>query len=88
MIVKKLLTLRKGFPLLITVAFYSLLVPSLTAQEAKLEDLTNAFDAYNDLVREVAYCHLNKSTYINTGDWITHFTYAVFDGTTTSLKHA
>ena len=21
-----------------------------------------------------------KSTYINTGDWITHFTYAVFDG--------
>ena len=29
---------------------------------------------------------LNKqSTYINTGDWITHFTYAVFDGQNTEL---
>jgi len=28
----------------------------------------------------------NKSTYINTGDWITHFTYAVFDGEKTELK--
>jgi UDP-2,3-diacylglucosamine hydrolase len=27
-----------------------------------------------------------KSTYINTGDWITHFTYAVFDGEKTELK--
>ena len=25
------------------------------------------------------------STYINTGDWITHFTYAVFDGEKTEL---
>ena len=29
-----------------------------------------------------------KSTYINTGDWISHFTYAVYDGKTTSLKNA
>jgi UDP-2,3-diacylglucosamine hydrolase len=27
-----------------------------------------------------------KSKYINTGDWITHFTYAVFDGTQTVLN--
>jgi len=27
-----------------------------------------------------------NSTYINTGDWITHFTYAVFDGKDLSLK--
>lgn len=27
-----------------------------------------------------------KSRYINTGDWITHFTYAVFDGETMELK--
>lgn len=27
-----------------------------------------------------------KSTYINTGDWISHFTYAVFDGKELSLK--
>jgi len=29
-----------------------------------------------------------KSTYINTGDWISHFTYAVYDGQITSLKNA
>lgn len=29
-----------------------------------------------------------KSTYINTGDWISHFTYAEFNGTTTTLKNA
>ncbi len=29
----------------------------------------------------------NKSTYINTGDWISHFTYAVFDGKKTTLKN-
>ncbi len=28
----------------------------------------------------------DKSTYINTGDWITHFTYAVFDGKDLKLK--
>ncbi len=28
----------------------------------------------------------DKSTYINTGDWISHFTYAVFDGERTELK--
>jgi len=27
-----------------------------------------------------------KSTYINTGDWISHFTYAVFDGEKAELK--
>ena len=27
-----------------------------------------------------------KSTYINTGDWISHFTYVVFDGEKTMLK--
>ena len=27
-----------------------------------------------------------NSTYINTGDWITHFTYAVFDGEKIELK--
>jgi len=30
----------------------------------------------------------DKSTYINTGDWINHFTYAVFDGKKTELKNA
>ena len=30
----------------------------------------------------------DKSTYINTGDWITHFTYAEFDGNKTELKNA
>ncbi len=29
-----------------------------------------------------------KSTYINTGDWITHFTYVVFDGKITELRNA
>ena len=29
----------------------------------------------------------DKSTYINLGDWITHYTYGVFDGKTFSLKH-
>lgn len=29
-----------------------------------------------------------QATYINTGDWISHFTYAVFDGTTLELKQA
>ncbi len=29
----------------------------------------------------------DKSTYINTGDWISHFTYAVFDGKKTTLKN-
>ncbi|MED5363269.1 MAG: UDP-2,3-diacylglucosamine diphosphatase, partial [Bacteroidota bacterium] len=28
-----------------------------------------------------------KSTYINIGDWITHYTYGVFDGLKLSLKH-
>lgn len=28
-----------------------------------------------------------KSTYINLGDWISHFTYGIFDGRTLSLKH-
>ncbi len=28
----------------------------------------------------------DKSSYINTGDWISHFTYAVYDGTKTELK--
>lgn len=28
----------------------------------------------------------DNSTYINTGDWITHFTYAVFDGKKLALK--
>ncbi|MBT6251681.1 MAG: UDP-2,3-diacylglucosamine diphosphatase, partial [Flavobacteriaceae bacterium] len=28
-----------------------------------------------------------KSTYINVGDWISHYTYAIFDGRTLSLKH-
>ncbi len=28
----------------------------------------------------------DKSTYINTGDWISHFTYAVFDGEMVELK--
>lgn len=27
-----------------------------------------------------------NATYINTGDWITHYTYAEFNGTTLSLK--
>jgi UDP-2,3-diacylglucosamine hydrolase len=27
-----------------------------------------------------------NSTYINTGDWISHFTYAVFDGEKLELK--
>ncbi len=29
----------------------------------------------------------NNSTYINTGDWITHFSYAVFDGMNLTLKY-
>ena len=29
----------------------------------------------------------DKSTYINLGDWITHYTYGVFDGNTLLLKH-
>lgn len=29
----------------------------------------------------------SKSTYINTGDWLNHYTYAVFDGTTMQLKN-
>lgn len=29
----------------------------------------------------------SKSTYINLGDWIKHFTYAVFDGKTVTLKN-
>lgn len=29
----------------------------------------------------------DTSTYINLGDWVTYFTYAEFDGTTTQLKH-
>jgi len=28
----------------------------------------------------------NNSKYINTGDWITHFTYAVFDGNDLTLQ--
>ena len=28
----------------------------------------------------------SKSTYINLGDWITHFTYGVFDGKNFELK--
>jgi len=28
----------------------------------------------------------SKSKYINTGDWITHFTYAVFNGEQLVLK--
>ncbi|MEX0967347.1 MAG: UDP-2,3-diacylglucosamine diphosphatase [Bacteroidia bacterium] len=33
------------------------------------------------------HLHLNRSEFINLGDWITHFTYAVFDGETLELKH-
>lgn len=29
----------------------------------------------------------DSSTFINLGDWITHFTYAEFDGTSCTLKH-
>jgi UDP-2,3-diacylglucosamine hydrolase len=28
----------------------------------------------------------NTSTYVNTGDWITHFTYGEFDGKKFELK--
>jgi UDP-2,3-diacylglucosamine hydrolase len=28
-----------------------------------------------------------KSKYINLGDWITHFTYGVFDGKTFTLRN-
>jgi UDP-2,3-diacylglucosamine hydrolase len=29
----------------------------------------------------------DRSTYINLGDWITQYTYGVFDGKILSLKH-
>ncbi|MGL5682719.1 MAG: UDP-2,3-diacylglucosamine diphosphatase [Marinifilaceae bacterium] len=36
-----------------------------------------------------AYIELQPNVfYLNTGDWITHFTYGVFDGETLSLKNA
>ena len=64
MILKKLPVLRRIFQFIFIVVFFSLSGKSVKAQEGKLEDLTKAFHAYNDLFREVAYVHLNKSTYI------------------------
>jgi UDP-2,3-diacylglucosamine hydrolase len=29
----------------------------------------------------------DKATYINIGDWISHYTYGVFDGETLTLQH-
>ncbi len=29
---------------------------------------------------------IGKSTYVNTGDWLTHFTFAIFDGNTIKLQ--
>jgi UDP-2,3-diacylglucosamine hydrolase len=31
--------------------------------------------------------HTKNSRYINLGDWLSHFTYAVFDGTEMVLKN-
>ncbi|MCE2612787.1 hypothetical protein LVD13_07370 [Flavobacteriaceae bacterium D16] len=44
--------------------FCSLTSVSSTAQEGNLENISNAFSEYNTLFREVAYCHLNKSTFV------------------------
>ncbi len=30
---------------------------------------------------------IGNATYINTGDWLNHYTYAVYDGTSVELKH-
>ncbi len=45
-------------------AFCSLISASAFSQEVTLEELSAAFTEYSDPFREVAYSHLNKSTYI------------------------
>lgn len=36
----------------------------LISQEKKLENIITSFNEYSSLYREIAYCHLNKSTFI------------------------
>lgn len=55
--------------------------------ERKIEQGTNA-DYFVFGHRHLPINHVltnGKSTYINTGDWLTHFTYAVFDGSQMQL---
>jgi len=33
------------------------------------------------------YLPIDKGVYVNLGDWLVHFTYAVFDGTSLQLKN-
>ena len=73
---RKLSRIRTSI-LLFIIVFCSSMVQPLMAQKANLEDIITPFKDYSSLYREVAYCHLNKSTYIK-GEMI-GFSGYVFD---------
>lgn len=50
--------------LIIITVFFSGTNNTLSGQNKSLDSIFNAFNNYSNLHREVAYCHLNKSTYI------------------------
>lgn len=56
--------INRSLQLIFIIVYSCLISGSAIAQEAQMEDLTEAFTAYSGPYREVAYCHLNKSTYI------------------------
>jgi hypothetical protein len=62
--INRLPGIKKTLQSLFIAAFLSLTGASSMAQEGNLENLFTAFNGYTSLYREVAYCHLNKSTFI------------------------
>lgn len=47
-----------------TISVYSLLITNLWAQENNINPISKSFQEYTSAFRELAYCHLNKSTFI------------------------
>ena len=74
---KRLSGFKNSLLFLIIVAFYSPTGEPLMAQIENSENIITPFNDYNALYREVAYCHLNKSTFIK-GEMI-GFSGYVFD---------
>ena len=49
---------------LITMLIYTVSHTSLQAQESGQDKIDESYQNYSKAYREIAYCHLNKSTYI------------------------
>jgi len=74
---KRLSGFKNSLIFLIIVVFYCVTGEPLMAQKENLKNIITLFKDYSSLDREVAYCHLNKSTFIK-GEMI-GFSGYVFD---------